>query len=250
MKVGHAGPATLLGTPSQQGKRERAPKHNANPVAVLSPRYSDEPNHSGVEHVPKSIKSPALILAERQRREKQGGQMKGQGFAAPENGQVIGAGVKAMKPPLLHDQSGSSSDSSLPLAKKLAAAKSKRARPLAGTRKKPKTSKEEASTLPKKRGRPRVKALPSPAEDPSDKAILEEKIAPAPAPSKVPRKRKERVKASADKDDNNNDEHEHEHEHESTHGLPQKKRRRADLTARYAFHSPDHRSPSISFGWA
>jgi hypothetical protein len=170
---------------------------------------------------------------------------------------------------------------------------------LAGTRIKPNTSKEEASPLPtKKRGRPKVKALPRPAEDSSDKAtnvtetvdtvprrkkpsVADEgdakpplasprrrKVAPnanpptptttttihievdlgggggevqvlqgkiAPVPAKVPRKRKERVKASFDKDDD-------EHEYENPHGLPQKKRRRADLTARYAFLSPDHRS--------
>jgi hypothetical protein len=241
MKVEPAGPATLLGTPPQQGNRGRAlGKCKAKPIAVLTPRYSDEPNRSSDEHVSKSIKSPALILVEKQSGERQGCQMKGHGFAAPEIEQVIGAGVNATRPPLLHDQSGSSSDSSLPLAMKHAAAKSKRARPLAGTRKKPKLSKEEASPLPKKRGRPKGKALPRPAEDPSDKAMLQEKFAPAPV--KVPRKRKECVKASVDKDDNNNDD---EHEYENTRGLPQKKRRRADLTARYAFLFPDHRSPPL-----
>jgi hypothetical protein len=287
---------TLLGTPPQQGKHEGAlGKCKAKPAAVLIPHYSDEHKHSREEYVFKSTKCPALILVERQGREKQDGQTRGQGFAAPEIEQVNGAGVGAIRPPLLHDQSGSSSDSSVPLAKKHGAAKSKRARSLAGTRTKPKTNKEEASPLPaKKRGRPKVKALPRPAEDPSDKAtnitdtgprgkkpsvakegdaepesvplasrrrrkvapnadppppttttmhievdsgdvgrelqVLQEKIAFAPA--KVPRKRKERVKASVDKDDNNYDD---EHEYENTLWLPQKKRRRADLTGRYAF---------------
>jgi hypothetical protein len=311
MKVEPAEPATLLSTPPQQGRRERAlGKCKAKPAGVLTPRYSDEPEHSGEEHVSKSTKCPAII--ERQGREKQDGQTRGQGFAAPEIEQVNGARVKAMRPPLLHDQSGNGSESSVPLAKKHTPAKSKRARSLAGTRTKPKTSKEEASPLPtKKRGRPRVKALPRPTEDPSDKAtnitdtgprrkkpsvaeegdaeletvalasrrrrkvapnadpspptmtttthievdsggvgrevqVLQEKIAPAPA--KVPRKRKERVKASVDKDDNNNDD---EHEYDNTHRLPQKKRRRADLTGRYAFLSPDNRSPPLgmAFPW-
>lgn len=225
MKVGSAESATLPGT--LQGKHETAlGRCKAKPASILPPRYSDEPNHPGGEPVSKLTKCPALILVERQGRGKQGGQMKGQGFATTEIEQMNG-----MRLPLLHDQSGSSSDSSVPLAKKHAAAKSKHVRPLAGTRTKPKTSKEEAPPLPtKKRGRPKIKAPPRPAEDPSDKAILQEKIAPAPA--KVPRKRKERVKASVAKDDNNNDV---EHEYENTHELPQKKRRRADLTARYAF---------------
>jgi hypothetical protein len=305
MKVEPAEPATLLGTPPQQGKHERAlGKCKAKPTAVLAPRYSEEPKDLGEEHVFKSTKYPSLILVERQGREKQDPQARGQGFAAPEIEQMNGAGVKATRPPLPHDQSGSSSDSGVPLAKKHAAAKSKRARSLAGTRTKPKTSKEEASQLPtKKRGRPKVKALSRPAEVSSDKAtnITEtvdtgprrkkpsvaddgdaepekvplasprrHKVAPnanpppptatttthievdsggvgrevqvkiALVPAKVPRKRKERVKASFDKDDKNNDD---EHEYENTHGLPQKKRRRADLTARYAFVSlePDHR---------
>jgi hypothetical protein len=311
MKVGPAEPATLLGTPPQEEKRGRAlGKCKVKPTAVLTPRYSDELEHSGGEHVTKSTKSPALLLLERQGREKQDGRSKGQGFAAPEIEQVNGAGVKAMRPSLLYDLSGSGSDSGVPLAKKHAAAKSKRARSLAGTRTKPKTSKEEAPPLPtKKRGRPKVKALPRPAEDPSDKVtnitetvdtgprrkkpgvaevgdaesetvplafprrrkvapnadppppttttthievdsggvgreaqVLQEEIAPPPA--KVPRKRKERVKASVGKDDNNNDD---EHEYENRHGLPQKKRRRADLTARYAFLSPDHRSPPLGY---
>jgi hypothetical protein len=286
MEVEPTEPATLLGTPPQQGKRDRAlGKCKPKPAVVLAPRYSDERNDFGEEHVSKSIKCPALILLERQG-EKQDGQTKGQGFAVPEIEQVNRAGVKAMRPPLLHDQSGSSSDSGVPLAKKHAAAKSKRARSEAGTRTKPKTRKEEASPLPKKkRGRPKVKATnitetvgtgprrkkPSVAEegdaepetvplasssrrkvepngnppppmmttthievDPGgvgkEVQVLQEKIAPAPA--KVPRKRKKRVKASFDKDDNNNDD---EHEYENTHVLPQKKRRRADLTGRYAF---------------
>jgi hypothetical protein len=303
MKVEPAEPATLLGT-ILQGKREKAlGKRKAKPAAVLPPRYSEE--HSGEEHVSKPTKRPALTLVERQGREKQDGEARRQGFAASEIEHLNGTGVEAMGPPLLHDQSGSSSDSSVPLAKKHAVAKSKRARSLAGTRTKPKTSKEEASPLPtKRRGRPKVKVLPRSAEGSSDKAtnitetvdtgprrktpsvaeerdaepetvphassrrrkvaqnanprpptttrieidsggvggevqVLQGKIAPAPA--KVPRKRKERVKASSDKDDNNNDD---EHEYEKTHGLPLKKRQRADLTARYASLPPDPRSPS------
>lgn len=242
MKVEIAERTILLRTPPQQGKRERAQgRRKAKPVAVLTPRYSDEPNHSGDAHVNKSIKCPTLLLLERQRGEKQGGQMKGQGFAAPEIEQVNGAGVKATRPPLLRDQSGSSSDSSLPLAKKHAAAKSKRARPLAGARKKTKTRNEEAtpdSSLPKKHDMPRkVKELPRPTEDPSDKTMLQEKIAAMPV--KVPRKRKERVKASVDKDDDNDDD-----EYENKHELHQKKRPRADITARYAFLFSDRRSLS------
>jgi hypothetical protein len=308
MKIEPAEPATSLGAPSQQGKRERAlGKCKAKPAAVLAPRYSDEPKDSGEEHVSKSTKCPALLLVERQGREKQDGQTRGQGFAAPEIEQMNGAGVNARRPPLLHDQSESGSDSGIPLAKKHAAAKLKRARSLGGTHTKPKTSKEEAPPLlTKKRGRPKGKALPRPAEDSSAKAknIMEtvdtgprrkkpsvadegdaetetvplaprrrRKVAPnanpppppttttmlievdsgevgrevqvlqgkiALVPAKVPRKRKERIKASFDKDDKNNDD---EHEYENTHGLPQKKRQHADLTARYAFFSPDHRSP-------
>ncbi|KAN0118808.1 hypothetical protein V8E52_004919 [Russula decolorans] len=296
MKIEPAEPATSLGAPSQQGKRERAlGKCKAKPAAVLAPRYSDEPKDSGEEHVSKSTKCPALLLVERQGREKQDGQTRGQGFAAPEIEQMNGAGVNARRPPLLHDQSESGSDSGIPLAKKHAAAKLKRARSLGGTRTKPKTSKEEAPPLlTKKRGRPKGKALPRPAEDSSAKAknIMEtvdtgprrkkpsvadegdaetetvplaprrrRKVAPnanpppppttttmlievdsgevgrevqvlqgkiALVPAKVPRKRKERIKASFDKDDKNNDD---EHEYENTHGLPQKKRQRADLTA-------------------
>ena len=244
-KIEHAEPAALLGTAPQQGKLKRAPgKRKAKPVAaaVLTPRYSDEFEHSGEEHVSKPTKCPAFILLEMQGRD---GQTKGQGSTAPEVEQVNDAGMRAMRPSLLHDQRRSSSDSSVPLAKKHAAAKSKRARPMAGTRRKPKTSNEDASQRPtKKRGRPRVKTLPIPAEDPHDKAMLQEKIAPAPA--KVPRKRKQHVKASIDKDDNDNGD---EREYENTHELPQKKRRRADLTTRYAFLSPDrpnHRSPHFS----
>lgn len=283
----------MLGSSSQQGKREKAlVKRKAKPVGVLAPRYSEE--HSGEEHVSKSTKSLALIRLEKQGREKQDGQARGQEIAASEIEQLNEAGVKAARPPLLHDQSRSSSDSGVPLAKKHAAAKAKRARSLAGTRTKPKTtSKEEASLLPKKkRGRPKGKVLPRPAEDLSDNVtnitgtvdtgarrnlsvaegdaepesrrkvaqtanprppttatmhievdsgnvgrevqVLQGKTALAPA--KVPRKRKERVKGSFDKDDNNNDD---EHEYENTHGVPQKKRRRADLTARYVFLSPD-----------
>ena len=286
MEVEPAGPATFLGTPPQQGKRERAlGKCKSKPAAVLIPSYSDEHEYSDEEHVSKSAKCLALLRVERQGREKKDGQTKGQVFAVPEIEQVNGAAVKATRPPLLHNHSGSSSDSGEPLAKKHAAAKSKRARSLAGTRTKPKTNKEEASPLPtKKRGRPKVNALPRPAEDPSDaepetvplassrrrkvapKAdpppptvttthievdsggvgrevqVLQEKIAPAPA--KVPRKRKERVKALVDKDDD-----EHKYEYENTHGLPQKKRRRADLTGRYAFLSlPPHNHQSFLLG--
>ena len=298
MKVEPAEPATLHGTPPEQGKRERAPgKCKAKPAAVLAPRYSDEPNDSGEDYVSKSTKCPAFLLVERQGREKQDGQTRGQGLAAPEIEQVNGAGVKARRPPLLHDQSESGSSSDVPLAKKHAVAELERACSLAGTRTKSKTSKEEAPPLPtKKRGRPKGKAPPRPAKDSSGKAtnitetvdtgsrrkkpsaagegdaetesvplapprrrkvvpnanppppsttttlievdlgwvgrdvqVLQGKIAPVPA--KVPRKRKERIKVSFDKDDKNNDD---EHEYENTHGLPQKKRRRADLTARYA----------------
>lgn len=243
----------------------------------------------------KSTKSPALTLLERRGREKQDGQARGQQIAASGIEQLNEAGVKAARPPLLYDQSGSSSDSGVPLAKKHVAAKSIRSRSLAGTRTKPKTSKEEASLLPtKKRGRPKGKVLPRPAEDLSDNvtnitgtvdtgvrrkkpsvaegdaepetvphassrrrkvaqtanprppttAMMDIEVDPgdvgrdvqmlqgkiAPAPAKVPRKRKERVKGY------NNDD---AHEYEATHGVPQKKRRRADLTARYAFPSPD-----------
>ena len=299
MKVEPPEPASLLGTPPQQGKRDRAlGKCKAKPDAVLAPRYSDEAKDSCEEHVSKSTKCPALTLVEWQGREKQDGQTKSQVFVTPGIGQVNGTWVKAMRPPLLRDQSGSGSDSGVPLAKKHVAMKSTRARSSAGTRK---ANKEEASSLPtKKRGRPKVKATniaetlntgprrkkPSVADkgdaEPetvplasprrrkvapnanprpptmttthveidlggvgSEVQVLQGKIAPAPA--KVPRKRKERVKASFDKDDNNNDD---EHEFENTHGLPQKKRRRADLTARYAFLSHDDRSPpsGISFG--
>lgn len=223
---------------------------------------------------------------ERQGREKQDDQTNGRGSAAPEVEQVNGARVKAIIPPLLHDQSGSSSDSDEPLAKKHAEAKSKRARLLAGTRLKPKTGKKVGSPPPtKKRGRPKVKTLPrhgvpeegdvEPETVPlastrrhkvapntnltrtamhievdsggigKEVQVLQEKIAPAPA--KVARKRKERVKASVDQKDINNDD---EHEYENTHELPQKKRRRADLTARYAFLSSNRRIlPSWHFLW-
>lgn len=271
-------------TPLQQGKRESSlGKCRAKPASVLLPRYSDEHQLSDGEHASKLIKCPALILVERQGREKQVDQTNGRGLAAPGVEQVNGAGVKAVIPPLLHDQSGSGSDSDEPLAKKHAAAKLKRARLLAGTRPKPKTSKKLGSPLPtKKRGRPKVKTLQrhgvpeegdvepeaaplastrrrkiAPNADPTRMTMhievdssgigrevqaLQEKVAPAPA--KVPRKRKERVKASVDQKDNNNDD---EHEYENTHELPQKKRRRADLTARYAFLSPNRRIPFVAF---
>jgi hypothetical protein len=178
-----------------------------------------------------------------------------------------------MRLPLVHDQSGSGPNSGVSLAKEHAAVKSKRSRSLAGTRSKPKTNKEEASPLlTKKRGRSKVKAPPRPsvaekgdvAETVPLASSRRRKVAPnadphpptttithiavdsggvgreaqeiAPAPAKGPRKRKERVKASVGKDDNNN-------EYENTYGLPQRKRQRADLTARYACLCPNHRSP-------
>ena len=181
------------------------------------------------------------MLVERQGREKQDGQTEGRGFAAPEIEQVNRARVKAMTPPLLHGLDGSGSDSDVPLAKRHVTAKLKRASSLAGTRTKLKTGKEEASPLPtKKRGRPKVKALARPSEDPSDKAMNISETADTGPRTKVPRKRKEHVKASVD---NNNDD-----EYENTYGLPQKKRRRADLTARYSFLTLiDRSSPPLGF---
>ncbi len=160
----------LLGTPLQQGKAESAlGRCKAKPADVLTSRYSDESKLSGEEPVSKPTKkSPAFMMLERQRREKQDGQTKGREFTALEGELVNGVGVK---PLLLHDLSESSSGSDVPLAKKHAAAKSKFARVLEGTHKKPRTGKEEAFSLTtKKRGRPKVKALRGPAEDTSDKA--------------------------------------------------------------------------------
>jgi hypothetical protein len=243
VKGEHADPATLLGTLPQKGKSERTlGKCKAQPAGALLSRYPDELKPYDAGPV---IKCPAIMVLERQQGEKQDGQMNGRGFVVPECEQVNGAGVEERIPPLLHDLSGSSSDSDIPLAK-YAAANSKRARSLAGTRTKPKTGKKDVSPLPtKKRGRPRVKALLEPAEDPFDKAtnitetvgtgprrmkVLQEKTAPA----KVPCKRKEHAKTSLDRDDNNNGD---EREHERT--PPRKRRRRADLTARYAIFSSD-----------
>ncbi len=241
VKAEHADPATLLGTLPQQGKSKRAlGKCKAQPAGALLSRYSDEPKLYDEGPV---IKCPAIMVLERQQREKQDGQMNGRGFVVPECEQVNRAGLEEMIPPLLHDLSESSSDSDIPLAK-YAAANSKRARS-AGTRTKPKTGKKNASPLPtKKRGRPRVKALLEPAEDPFDKAtnitetvgtglrkkVLQEKTAPA----KVPCKRKEHAKTLLDRDDNNNGD-----EHDRERRPPQKKRRRADLTARCAIFSSD-----------
>lgn len=241
MKIDPADPAKLLGTPHQQGKSERALgkcKAKSKSAVALIPRYSEEFNHSGEEYVSKSTKCPALMLVERQGREKQDGQTEGR------IEQVNRARVKAMTPPLLHDLDWSGSDSDVPLAKRHVAARLKRAGSLAGTRTKPKTGKEEASPLPsKKRGRPKVKALARPSEDPSDKVMNITETADTGRRTKVPRKRKEHVKASVDKDDDNND-----GEYENMCGLPQKKRRRADLTARYSFLTLiDRSSPPLGF---
>jgi hypothetical protein len=232
MKVQSVVPAKAPGTLPQS---ERAlGKCKAKP-AVLPPRYSVELDPFGGEPVcaVTTIKSPVVIALERQQREKQDGRRK---FAAQESEQANGAKVKKTKPPLPHDLGGSDSDSDVPLAKKLAPAKSKRASASAGIRTRPSKREGGAPQPPKKRrSRSKVKALLGSADDPSNRAtnftetakvqVLHEK--------KAPRKRKERVKASLDKDDNNNDD---EQTLEQTHGPPKKKRRRADpTTARYGF---------------
>jgi hypothetical protein len=147
---------------------------------------------------------------------------------------VIVAGVKEMDPSLLHDPGEGDSDSGVPLARKPATAKPKRAP--AGLRTKPGKCEEDLPPPPKKkRSRSKVKVPNADPQPPRTTAlsgvdsgdggrtvqVLQEKI----APTKVPRKRKEHAKASLDKEDND----------EQTHGPPKKKRRGADPTTRYAF---------------
>lgn len=156
-------------TPPPLGKSERAlGKRNAQATAALPPRYSAGPEPSGLvsEGTARKVKSPLVLVLEKQQRERQDGQRRA--------GEVAAAASELAKSYAPHESDESESDDSdVPLAMKSA----KRTPAVAGSRTKPNKGKGSAPQPPTGR-RSKAKARERGVGLPDEAANRAETIAP------------------------------------------------------------------------